>query len=345
MKKISRKSMMKTISPAEKIDILLALAAAFENNFSSAERRDAPRTARELAEKSFSALNGEDFELLRARAEEIDNLSKETRENWREMRLEKIRGRGIARRLDENINPSHIVEVLAGEPLTVQTLILRNLPPDLSRRLALYLGLDFVPEKSASKNDARINEQIVSIVRQKFLSNFIALEDLYEPDELDKFSFERLEDFIRHLGLREIAIACRGINSKEALAAFLNRFENEDVREIALYITELDKIRPYWVAQADALVRRSWSANLPPARVIKKIGFKLLAGAFVLRDETKCDYAAQKLSIRDVKNWQRLLKISRKKYFAADDEERQRLDKRRRIIERLAVKFSETGIL
>ncbi|HEY0460695.1 MAG TPA: hypothetical protein VGC97_16275 [Pyrinomonadaceae bacterium] len=336
---------MKAISQAEKADILLALAMAFENNFAWTENRAAAGTAGELVEKSFGALNAETLEALRARAGLVDDLSREARENWRETRLEKIRRRGQRTRLDENINPSHVVEVLAREPEILQTLILKNLPPDLSRRIALYLGLNFVPEERAAKNAPSINEELVALVRQRFLSNFVALEDLFEPDELDRFSVDRLENFIRHLGLREIATACRGINSKETLAAFLNRFDEEDAREIAQYITELDKIRPFWVAQADALVRRSWSADLPPARVIKKIGFKLLASVFLLRDETKCGYAAQKLSIRDLKNWQRLVRVSRRKYLAADEEERRRLEKRCRIIERLAVKFYQTGTL
>lgn len=335
---------MKTISQTEKTDILLALALAFEKNFAKTEDREMVETARELAEKSFGALNKEDFELLKSRAETLDSLTEENRENWREMRLDKIRGRGRIKRLDENINPSQIVEVLSREPRAIQILILRNLPPDLSRRISLYLDLNFVPDEKSNASK-KISEEIAALVRQKFLSNFVALEELYEPDELDKFTFDELENFTRHLGLREIAIACRGINSKETLAAFLNRFDEEDVREIASYITELDKIRPFWVAQADELVRKSWNADLPPAKVIKKIGFKLLAAGFVLRDDTKCEYAAQKLSIRDVKNWQRLVRVSKKKYLGADEEDKLRLDKRRRIIERLAAKFKQTGRL
>ena len=337
--------MMKTISPAEKTDILLALAMAFEKKNAAANGRDDLPTARELVEKSFGAISSEDFEALQSRAALIDELPPENRDAWQEQRLEKARGRGRSSRLDENLNPSQIVEVLAREPQAVQFLILRNLPQDLSRRISLYLGLEFLPEEERAKNAPRVNEEILALVREKFLSNFIALEDVYEPDELDRLSVDELENFIRHLGLREIAIACRGISSKETLAAFLNRFDDEDVREIALYITELDKIRPFWVAQADALVRKSWSADLAPAKVIKKIGFKLLAAGFVMRDETKCDYAAQKLSIRDVKNWQRLVNVSRKKYFAADEEDRLRLDKRRRIVERLAAKFIQAGRL
>jgi hypothetical protein len=64
-----------------------------------------------------------------------------------------------------------------------------------------------------------------------------------------------------------------------------------------------------------------------------------------VRDKTKCDYAAQKLSIREVGNWQKMIRLARKNYFSADEEEKMRLDKRRRIIERLAEKFSRTGRL
>jgi 2-oxo-4-hydroxy-4-carboxy--5-ureidoimidazoline (OHCU) decarboxylase len=336
---------MKTISQAEKTDILLALAMAFEKNSAKTGRSETVGAVRELAAKSFSALNKADLESLKARAGLLDELTPEKRENWREMRLDKVRGRRLSKRLDENINPSHIVEVLSREPKAVQILILRNLPPDLSRRISLYLDLNFVPDEGASKNGTQINEEIVALIRHKFLANFIALEDVYEPDDLDRFSVDAMENFIRQLGLREIAIACRGINSKETLAAFLNRFDEDDAREIALYITELDKIRPFWVAQADELVRKSWSADLPPARVIKKIGFKLLATGFILRSETSREYAAQKLSIREVKNWQRLVNVFEKKYLAADEEEKLRFDKRRRIIERLALKFAQTGKL
>ncbi len=336
---------MKTISQAEKTDILLALAMAFEKKRASAEDGETAKPVVELAEETFGALNAEELAALRARAALLDNLTPENRETWREIRLEKARGRGLSRRLDANLNPSHIVEILSREPETVQRLILKNLPPDLSRRIALYMDLRFLPSDGAAKNARQINEEIVALVRQKFLSAFLALEDIYDPDELDRFSVDELESFIRHLGLREIAIACRGINSKETLAAFLNRFDEEDAREIALYLTELDKIRPFWVAQADALVRKSWNEDLAPAKVIKKIGFKLLATAFVERDETKSDYAAQKLPFREVKNFRRLVRIAKKKYRTAGEEDRVRIDKRRRLIERLAAKFSQTGRL
>jgi hypothetical protein len=336
---------MKTISQAEKIDVLLVLALAFEKKFAETSVTVDAKTTLELVENSFGAMDGEDFEVLKSRAEFIDGLADENREHWQSVKLEKLRGRGRAIRLDENINPSHIVGVLSKEPKAIQNLILKYLPADLSRRISLYLDLNFGSESVKNGNGKQISEDILALVRQNFLSNFVALEDIYEPDEADKFSVDQLEKFIHHLGLREIAIACRGINSKETLAAFLNRFDEEDAREIAGYITELDKIKPFWVAQADALVRKSWNADLKPEKVIKKIGFKLLAMSFVLRDETRRKYTAQKLPIRDVKNWQRLVRLSEKKYFSAIEEDKMRMDKRRKVIERLAVKFSQTGKL
>lgn len=339
---------MKTISAAEKSDVLLVLALAFGRKFAAAAESEIEETSVDLVKKTFGAINYEDFENLKSRAEFIDGLPPENRERWQEIWLDNIRRRGRAVRLDENINPSHIVECLVKEPVNVQNLILKNLPADLSRRIALYLDLKFNPgenDSTLSESGNQINNDILAAIKQKFLSNFTALEDIFEPDELDKFTVDELERFIRHLGLREVAIACRGINSKETLAAFLNRFSEDDTREIALYITELERIRPFWVAQADELVRKSWSADLKPEIVLRKIGLKLLAMAFILRDENRRKYAGQKLSIREVKKWHRLIALTEKKYRNADDESKIRKDKRRKIIERLVVKFKQNGRL
>jgi hypothetical protein len=337
---------MKTISQAEKSDVLLVLALAFGKKFAAGTEAETSEKSVDLVEKTFGALNNEDFENLKSRAEFIDELPAESREQWQETWLDNIRRRGRAVRLDENINPSHIVESLVKEPITVQNLILKNLPSDLSRRISLYLDLRFNPAENNStqkENKKQVNDDILAAIKQKFLSNFTALEDIFEPDELDKFTVDELERFVRHLGLREVAIACRGINSKETLAAFLNRFSEEDTREIALYLTELEKIRPFWVAQADELVRKSWSPDLKPEIVLRKIGLKLLAIVFVQRDENQRKYAGQKLSIREVKKWHRLIALTEKKYRNADNESKLRKDKRRKIIERLAVKFKQTG--
>ncbi len=339
---------MKSISQTEKSDVLLVLALAFGRKFAAGNEAEADEKSVDSVKKTFGAINNEDLKNLELRAEFIDGLPPENRERWQEIWLDNIRRRGRAVRLDENINPSHIVESLVKEPSNIQHLILKNLPADLSRRIALYLDLSFNSGENPSTRSEtgnQINNDILAAIKQKFLSDFTALEDIFEPDEIDKFTVDELERFIRHLGLREVAIACRGISSKETLAAFLNRFSEADTREIALYITELEKIRPFWVAQADELVRKSWSPELKPEIVLRKVGLKLLAIAFVQRDENQRKYAGQKLSIREVKKWHRLIGLSEKKYRNADDENKIRKDKRRKIIERLAVKFKQNGRL
>jgi hypothetical protein len=163
---------MRTISQSEKTDILLALAMAFEKKFAAAENREPVETARVLAEDFFGALTATDFESLKSRAELLDSLPPENRETWSETRLEKIRGRGQTKRLDENINPSQMVGVLSREPKAIQYLILRNLPPDLSRRISLYLDLNFLPAEPPAKNASQIDEEIVALVRQKIFIEF-----------------------------------------------------------------------------------------------------------------------------------------------------------------------------
>ena len=110
-------------------------------------------------------------------------------------------------------------------------------------------------------------------------------------------------------------------------------------------ITELEKIRPFWVAQADELVRQSWSADLPTETVLKKIGQRLLAAAFAARNETSRRYAAQKMPVRDAKNWLKTVREDEKSFAAADEETRSQLGKRQNSIARLAARFAETGRL
>lgn len=328
---------MSSISQTENLDVLLVLALAFESTLAE----PSTMTVSELAEKSFGAMPPEKFSALQSRAKFLDELPAEKREFWREISLEKILVRGKSIRLDENINPVHIGTILSREPKSIQKLILRNLPPDLSQRMARYLEL-----KSESENEKNTptDKEIAELIRQQFLSNFVSIEDIYEPSELDRFSVSELAEFIHHLGLREVAIASRGISSKETLAAFLHSFAEEDTREIVEYLTELENIKPFWVVQADELVRDIWELEANPEKVLEKIGFKLLAIAFVQRDETARKYTQQKLSGKDSLKWKRILRTAEKE-FSTDEETKSRMEKRSRIVINLAVKFIETGRL
>ncbi len=339
---------MKTLSKAEKTDIFLILALAFRKKFSESADKEVNETIAQLAERSFSSISAEDFREIKKRAAFFDELPEQNLKLWQEIQFDKLRRRGRAMLLDENINPAHIAETLSREPKSIQHLILKNLPADLSSRIIKYLEIYFSIndlQSSFADNKKTVNNKIVALVKRKFLANFMAFEDIYEPNELDKFSVEELDKFIHHLGLRETAIACRGINSKETLAAFLNRFEQAEAREIARYMTELDDIKPFWVSQADELIRRSWRDDFPPEKVLRKIGFKLLALAFTGRDETPRRYSAQKLSVYDAESWQKMLSRNDTKFEEGTDIERLQAEKRQKSINRLAIKFAETGRL
>lgn len=343
---------MKKISNEEKTDILLILAQAFEKKFgesaAASPAADGSDSIARTAENSFAALGAAESDAVQKRAAYLDELPEESFVIWQEIQLNKLRRRGRAMRLDENINSAHIAENLSREPKAIRNLILKNLPADLSKRIIKYLELYFSIgdlQKPLNESEKIIDETIVALIKRKFLANFVAFEDIFEPNALDKFSIAELEDFIRQLGLREMAIACRGITSKETLAAFLNRFNPEEAREIVRYITELDKIKPFWVAQADELVRRSWRGDFPPEKVLRKIGLKLLAFAYAFRDETARRYASQKLSAFDAENWRKMVDRSAEKLLSAADEERVKRAKRQKSIERLAAKFAQTGRL
>src|SRR5215213_1917469 len=171
--------MIRTISQSERLDILLALALVFRRT-----EEDAEQTAAQLAEKSFSALSAPELEILQARAALYDRLPPKNRQLWQSFWLDKIRRRGRSIRLDENINPLQMAEILRVEPQAIQLLILRNLAPGTGNEVAAQLGIEKILDSIDADAPVPTNE-IVAIVRQKFLSYFVALEDVYEPGEID----------------------------------------------------------------------------------------------------------------------------------------------------------------
>ena len=170
----------------------------------------------------------------------------------------------------------------------------------------------------------------------QILSRF---EDVFEPSDTDKIPAQNFDAFLRHLGIRETAIACRGINSKETLAAFLNRFDETSAKEIAENISELEKIKPFWVERADRLLRKTLENQFQPETLLRSLGFKILAIAFVKRDATARRFTAQKMMPFEAENWFELIAESETEYQKALENERQILDRRRRIVERIAANF------
>lgn len=328
---------MNTISDNENLDILLVLASTFENTIAGTTHKN----LLQLTEISFSALPQEKLSTLKKRAELIDNLPLQNREIWREVCLEKLLKRHKSTRLDKNINPVQIAIALSRESVSIQRHILKNLPPNLSQRIAQYLGIKF---EADAVNNELINSQIDELIRQEFLANFVSIEDIYEPNDLDKIPIVEINKFILHLGLREVAVACRGINSKETLAAFLNSFNPDNTREIVQYLTELEKVKPFWVARADEMVRDNWDPKGNPERVLEKIGFKLLAISYFKRDSIAKKYTFQKFSTKDAQNLKRNL-LQVEKEYNSENSVKVQYDNRCKIVEKSAARFMQFGRL
>jgi hypothetical protein len=329
--------MIRTISQSERLDILLALTLVFRRTDDGAGE-----TAAQLAEKSFSALSPADLETLKTRAALFDSLPPKNQQLWQSFWLDKIRRRGRSARLDEHINPLQMTKSLQGEPRAIQLLILRNLAPEARSEVAAQIGVGEIHD--APETDAPTpTSEIVAIVRQKFLSYFVALEDVYEPNEIDKFTIAELSAFIQTLGIRETAAACRAISSKETLAAFLNRFEEENARQIVRYITEMEKVKQFWVIQAEKLLRETWNPALKPDELLRVLGLKLLAASLFERDETALRYTLQKLLPNEAQMLSDYVNEIKNNVSSASDEEKSNLNARRKIIERLAIKFAQSG--
>lgn len=335
--------MIQDAPQSERLDVLLVLALAFNGQTG----KPAEPTSLKLVNESFAALSREDFEILQARARLFDDSSIEEQKIWQAVRLDKIRRRGRPARLDEQINPAQITRILQRETKAAQELILRYLPFDVSRQVAAELGLKFelptssLPGAASPIVQKPVDEKIVGIVRRKFLSHFVAFEDIREPNAADRLSISELARFVRQLGVRETAIACRGITSKEALAVFLGKFSERDAREIAEYITDLERIKPFWVAEADRSVRQTLASDFQMDDFLQNLGLQLLAAGFVKREPAAQKYAAQKMTPADAEKWFAYLQESAADFSTAPPDERFRLEKRQRIFERLLNRFAE----
>lgn len=326
---------MNIIPENENLDILLILASTFENTLPESVNK----SLIQLAEEKFSALPAEKQNAIKKRAGFIDKLPAENRDIWREICLGKLLNRDRTIKLDQNINPVHIGVVLSRESFSIQKHILKNLPLDLSKRIAQYLGIEFENEPQEA---IQINESIDDLIKNEFMSHFVSLEDIYEPIDIDRISLHNIVKFINHLGLREIAIACRGINSKETLAAFLNSFNPDNTREIVEYLTELEKVKPIWVARADEMVRDNWDSQGNPEQVISKIGFKLLAISFIERDAISRKYTYQKLTSKNAQYWRKILQQIEKERNS-DNSLKTLFENRCKIIQKSATRFLQNG--
>ncbi len=290
----------------ERIEILLALADAFARGGADG---DGPPPA-EAREELLSTLDDDARHAVRRRGEWLDRLTPEKRREWLRHTLARARqGARAAPPLDEHLHHSHVTEALRGEPERVRRLVVGHLPPALAAACARALGLaEELPPADVNAGGVKGPEpEVVAVVRRVFLSHFITLADVERPTPLDFFSGAELARLVRLLGVREAALACRGIAAVEAVAAFLKRFAPEDARAVALHIRTLTEVEPRRVASAAQHVHEALRAEPEPGAMLDRVGLRLLATALSGRARrTSLRYAAQKLPV-EAARWLRLM--------------------------------------
>ncbi|HEX8474469.1 MAG TPA: hypothetical protein VF666_10580 [Pyrinomonadaceae bacterium] len=289
--------MMSTAAESKRTDILLTLALAFDDAGATEERGDGSI----LASPSVLSTLGEAERLaVERRAAWYAKLPYDKQAQWLAHVLGRVRPHPSP--LDENVHHSHVVEILRHEPPRIQELILRHLPPTLAASCAQALLANAgTSGQTTSTTDAdeqtALAPEVMDVVRRTFLSNFVSLNELANPRHLDALSGVEVARLIHLLGVRETAIACRGIKRAEAVGSFLRRFPAEDARAIATHIATLISVEPQRVAIAERLVHEALSAEPEPSAMLNRLGIRLLAISLDSDDETQLRYTAQKLPL------------------------------------------------
>lgn len=289
--------MDKTIAQSERLDIFLALATYYHVEPETEESVDASESIENRVLRSLSALDNQELNFLKSRIRRFELLTTEKQKVWQTFRLEKLKNRGRTNRLESNIHPEQIAEVLKDESASVCKLILSNLPTQLAERVKSLI--DYKSDKQNKSKPGNLpTEEISLIVRNKFLSNFISFEDIYKPNSIDELSANHLEKFIRNLGIREIAITCRGMKTKENMAVFLKPFDEKNMKEIVLNLAALDNVTSKRVNYSEKFIRRSFENTSDADARIEDIGTQLLAITFISRTFNDLHFTIQKLPIK-----------------------------------------------
>ena len=281
------------------MDVLLALALAFgESGADSSRAEDGGESSQPeesgVAEAlaSLNALAPSTRQAIGRRAEWFAKLPRQKQHEWVAHMIR--RARRSEPRFDERIHPSHVAEQLREEPPRVRALVLSYLPTRVAEDVSAQLGV--AGHATAEANAAA--PEVVAVVRREFLSRFEPPPDASNARPLDLLSGAGLARLVRLLGVRETAVACRGIEAVEAVASFLRRFGPEDARAVAAHIASLTDVEPARVRFAEQVTREALIDGAEPGAMLDLVGLRLLANSFGSdADSSRLRYTAQKLPV------------------------------------------------
>jgi hypothetical protein len=304
------------------MDVLLALALAFGDSGADSARaegdgesaqRDESGVADALA--SLSALAPATRQAIGRRAEWFAKLPRQKQHEWVAHMIR--RARGSLPRFDERIHPSHVAERLREEPPRVRSLVLSYLPTRVAEEVAAQLGV----ARHATTEANTAAPEVVAVVRREFLSRFEPPPDAASARPLDLLSGAGLARLVRLLGVRETAVACRGIEAVEAVASFLRRFGPEDARAVASHIASLTEVEPARVRFAEQVTREALIDGAEPGAMLDLVGLRLLANSFGPdEDSSRLRYAAQKLPVEAARLLAEMAREGVARFFADEEE-------------------------
>jgi hypothetical protein len=279
---------MKPDADSEHVDLLLALSLAFGAG-EGAEDADVAASRRSL----FAALEPSARQAVERRAEWHARLPPPKQGDWLAFVLGRARADGRLARLDEHIHPSHVAAALRAEPPRVRALVASHLPFALAPAVAAESGVG-----GAGAGGDEPAPEVVEVVRREFLSRFVSAAELPAQTPLELLSGAELARLVRMLGVRETAVACRGIEAVEAVASFLRRFAPEDARAVAAHMRSLSEVDARRVAFAEQVVREALLGEDDPRAMLDRTGLRLLAVALAGPDDRlRLRYTAQKLPV------------------------------------------------
>ncbi len=338
--------MERLISKSEKLDIFLALATFYEFKVEGENDSQPKKDQITQAVESLTAIEQSDLKLLKKKVKRFESLSKERQKTWQTFWLEKLRNRGQTMRLDENLHAEHLADVLLKEPKNVCVMILQNLPLEVAKAVLILLPKGIANEKFVEnpKSKKRLpTEEMFLLMRRKFLSNFTAFENIYKPNAIDKLSAKELEYFSRSVGIREIAIMCRGIATKENLAVFLKPFDENLTKEIAFKIKEFEEIEPERVVLSENFFGDIYAEGVNLENSPELLGLRLIALTLFRREKNAQQYSGQKLPLKIFDKFATFLLEFENRYDSSNAQVRKHFNKIGTEIVELASSFKEKG--
>ncbi len=291
---------MASIYDAIRSETLVALALCAENFPRPEDAAETEPTEEVSPVYLLAALGSADQHAIELQFSRYAKLDDAGQKLWLARVLKRVRSgaREHENRFDPNVHPGHIVVALRQEPNRIQRLALSYVPKHLAWVSARMLGLN---DDELSLQDFALHEggpaaRIAGVVKQSFLWQFVTADMLREPTHLDLLSGVELARLVRQLGVRQTAIACRGLTEVERVSTFLRRFTPEDAQSIAAHIAHFKRVSQTQVDLAESLIQQRLSDGMDAAVMLDRVGLCLLAVTLAERGPVRQRYTAQKLS-------------------------------------------------